>query len=356
MEPLRRLLCCIGLAAILLLHSAIAFAAPTPSPGLDGILIKPPGTTFKEEPKAAPGIVEGPFDAAKYAEVTAAPDAAATAQLLAQNGFVGGFGRTWASAGNAHVFVEAVMAFAGAKGATAWLRLSEAADKADPSYSQALTIAGIDTYYGARLIDKVHKIYGDEFVFAKGNDILLVTYVSGKNDLATIAATQAKKQFDAAPPYTIPPDQWPESKVVSTSPFAGLKTIGLIIGALILLGLIGAGGFIFWSRRRPALQPIPAQDPPGFVSGTSITAPQVAAPATPPAMAVPMAAGGLAAAAPPIMEGPFVMSEDRLSWWDGAAWRNAEHDVPPAAQRSEDNNFWWDGEAWRAMPASPFAG
>jgi hypothetical protein len=354
MVPLRRLLCCIGLVAILLLHSAIAFAAPTPSPGLDGILIKPPGTTFKEQPKAAPGVVEGPFDAAKYAEVTSAPDAAATAGLLAQNGFVGGFGRTWTTTGSAHVLVEAVMAFAGAKGATAWMRLSETADKADPNYSQALTIAGINNYYGARLIDTTHKIYGDEFVFVKGNDILIVTYVSAKNDLGTVAATQAKKQLDAAPPYTIPPDQWPESKVVATSPFAGLKTVGLVIGVLILLGLIAAGGFILWSRRRPALQAIPAQDPPGFVSGTSITVPQAAA--TPPAIAVPMAVGGSAAVAPPIMEGPFVMSEDRLSWWDGAAWRNAANEVPPAAQRSEDSNFWWDGEAWRPMPASPFAG
>lgn len=352
---MRRLLCCIGLAAIVLLHSAIAFAAPTPSPGLDGILIKPPSTTFKEATKAAPGVVEGPFDAAKFAEVTAATDAGATAGLLTQNGFIGGFGRTWAAAGP-HVLVEAVMAFAGAKGATAWMRLSEAADKADPSYSQALTATGIDPYYGARLIDTVHKAYGDEFVFAKGNDILIVTYVSTKNDLGTVAATQAKKQFSAAPPYTIPPDQWPENKVVATSPFGALKTIGLVIGALLLLGLIGAGGFVFWSRRRPSLQPIPAQDPPGFVSGTSITAPQIPAAATPPAIAVPMAAAGMAEAAPPIVEGPFVMSEDRLSWWDGAAWRSAENEVPPAAQRSEDNNFWWDGEAWRAMPASPFTG
>jgi len=241
---LRRLLCSIGLAAIFVLHSAIAFAAPTPSPGLDGILIKPPGTGYKEEPKATAGIIEGPFDAAQYAQVTAAPDAAATAAALAQDGFLSGYGRTWVSAGNAHVFVEAVVAFAGAKGAKAWLRQSETADKADPSYAQALTISGIDTYYGARLIDKVHKIYGDAFVFAKGNDVILVTYVSSKNDLGTIAAAQAKRQFDAAPPYTIPPDQWPESNVVASSPFAGLKTIGLIVGALIILGLLGAGGFI----------------------------------------------------------------------------------------------------------------
>jgi hypothetical protein len=64
----------------------------------------------------------------------------------------------------------------------------------------------------------------------------------------------------------------------------------------------------------------------------------------------------MAMAASPDPEGPFVMSEDRLYWWDGAAWRDAEHEVPAAAQRSEDGNFWWDGEAWRAMPASPFSG
>jgi hypothetical protein len=352
MVPLRRLLCSIGLAAILLLHSAIAFAAPTPSPGLDGILIKPPGTGYKEEAKATPGIVEGPFDAAKYAEVTAAPDAAATAKALTQDGFLSGYGRTWVSAGTAHVFVEAVMAFSGAKGASTWLRQSEAADKADPSYSQALTISGIGTYYGARLIDKVHKVYGDAFVFAKGNDVVLVTYVSSKNDLGTVAALQTRKQFDATPAYTIPPGQWPESKVAASSPFAGLRTIGLIVGAVIILGLIGAAGFILWSRRRPALRAIPALDPPGFVSGTSVGVPQAA----PSEVAVPMAVAVPGAAAPPIMEGPFVMSEDRLSWWDGAAWRNAEHEVPPAAQRSEDGNFWWDGETWRPMPPSPFGG
>jgi hypothetical protein len=338
MEPLRRLLCSIGLAAILLLHSAIAFAAPTPSPGLDGILIKPPGTTYKEAPKAALGIFEGPFDAAKYAEVTAAPNAAATARALTNDGFLTGFGRTWATTKSAHVMVEAVMAFAGAKGAKAWLKQSETADKADANYAQALTISGIDTYYGVRLIDTVHKIYADEFVFVKGNDLVVVTFVSNKNDLASVAATQTRKQFDATPPYTIPPDQWPESKVVSSSPFEGLKTIGLIVAALFILGLIGAGGFILWSRRRPALQAIPAQQtPPGAMP---------AAVATPAAVAV-------AVASPPAA---LQMSEDGHSWWDGAAWRNAEQEVPPAAQRSDDGHFWWDGATWRPMPPSPFGG
>jgi len=351
---LRRLLCSIGLAAVLIFQSAAALAAPTPSPGLDGILIKPPGTGYKEEPKATLGIIEGPFDAAKYAEVTAAPDPASAAKTLTDDGFLTGFGRTWVSAGNAHVFVEAIMSFSGAKGAKTWLRQSEAADKADPSYVQALTITGIDTYYGARLVDKVHKIYGDAFVFVKGNDVVLVTYVSNKNDVGAIAAIQTRKQYDATPAYTIPPAEWPESKVVATSPFSGstFKTIGLIVGVLFLLGLIGAGGFILWSRRRPALQAIPAEQTPPYVATAD---PGPVAPAF--AVALPAAvAAPMAMAESPAPEGPFVMSEDRLNWWDGAAWRDAEHEVPAAAQRSEDGNFWWDGEAWRAMPASPFSG
>jgi hypothetical protein len=330
-----RLLCSIGVAAVLLLQPATAVAAPTPSPGLDGLLLKPPGTGYKEESKATPGILEGPFDAAKYAQVTAAPDAGATARSFARDGFLTGYGRTWFSAGHGHVWVEAVMAFSGAKGAKAWLRQSEAADKADPIYSQALTITGIDTYYGARLVDKVHKVYADAFVFLKGNDVFLVTYVSSKNDLAAITATQTRKQYDAAPPYTIPMSQWPESKVSSSSPFDALKTVGAIIAGVLIVGLIAAAAVILRSRRRPALQAIPTQ------RSTAIGNPAQAS--TPAAVATP---------AP----GDLQMSDDRRSWWDGSAWRDAEHEVPPAAQRSEDKHFWWDGTAWRPMPPSPFKG
>jgi hypothetical protein len=331
---LGRLLCSIGVVAVVLLQSTLALAAPTPSPGLDGILIKPPGTGYKEEPKSTPGILEGPFDAAKYAEVTVATDAAPTTQALARDGFLAGYGRTWVSAGSAHVWVEAVMAFTGAKGAKTWLRQSEAADKADPSYAQALTISGIDTYYGARLVDKVHKIYGDAFVFAKGNDVYLVTYVSNKNDLASIAATQTKKQYDAAPALTIPQAQWPESKV-SSSPFDAFKIVGAVIAGVLILGLIAAAFLFLRSRRRPA-QAIPAQASPGV--------------STPAAVAIPAAVAAVAPA------GSLQMSDDRRSWWDGAAWRDAEREVPPAAQRSEDGHFWWDGAAWRPMPPSPFTG
>jgi hypothetical protein len=44
------------------------------------------------------------------------------------------------------------------------------------------------------------------------------------------------------------------------------------------------------------------------------------------------------------------MSPDGAFWWDGQTWRDAQHEVPPAAQRSADGAFWWDGQKWRAVP------
>ena len=219
------------------------------------------------------------------------------------------------------------MAFTGGKGAKTWLRQSEIADKAEPTYKQALTIAGIDSYYGVKLVDTANRFYADAYVFVKGNDLMLVSYVSGKNDVATIAATQTKRQFDAAPAYTIPPAQWPETNT-SNAALDVAKLIGAFVIGVVLIGLIGGGLLVMRSRRRSGLQPVAVQ-----------VAPTVAE-------AVP----GTAAEQMP--RPPIQMSEDRRSWWDGSAWRDAEHEVPPGAERSGDGKFWWDGAAWRPVVGS----
>ena len=158
MELLGRLLFAIGVGSVLLLQSVAALAAPTPSPSLDGILVAPPSAGFVEQPKSASsGLFEGEFDAAGYAQTTGTSDAAATKQALDQDGFFSGYGRTWLSKATGHGYVEFVMAFTGAKGAKGWLRRSELADKAEPTFTQALTISGIDSYYGVKLVDNVNK-------------------------------------------------------------------------------------------------------------------------------------------------------------------------------------------------------
>ena len=302
------------------MQPAFVLATPTPSPSLDGILLTPPGTGFVETTQGTPGIFEGAFDADGYTQITSSANAAQAKQTLAHDGFVSGFGRTWVSRATQKIYVEAVMAFGGAKGAKTWLSQSETADRAEPTYQHPITIDGIDSYYGARLVDAASPIYADAYVFVKGNDTYLVSTVSMKDDLAATAATQTKRQYDSAPAYTIPPADWPESKATNIAASAA-KVVGAIVIGILIIGLVIAAFFIVRSRR-PA-----------------------------PLLAVPYPAGGFAAEAAPV---PVVqMSEDRRSWWDGTTWRDAEHDIPPAAQRSSDGQFWWDGQTWRPTAGTP---
>ncbi len=317
MHSLGRLLFLIGVAAIALVQSVTVLAAPSPSPALDAILVTPPGTGFVEQAKGTPGIFEGPFDAEGYAQITSSADTTKAKQALVADGFLSGYGRTWVSQAAQKIYVEAVMAFGGAKGAKSWLGQSEIADRAEPTYQHAITIEGIESYYGARLVDPASPIYADAYVFVKGNDTYLVSTVSTKDDLATTAATQTRRQFESAPQYTVPPSEWPESKASNVA-VGAVKVVGGVLVGILVVGLIVATLLIVRSRRPP----MPAVSFQGIPSGGA---------QAPPAIAV-------------------QMSEDRRQWWDGTNWRDAEQEVPPSAQRSEDSRFWWDGYNWRPIP------
>jgi len=319
---LGRLLRVIGVC-VLALQPVVVLAAPTPSPSLDGVLAAPPAADFSELPATTQGIFAGAFDAKGYVTISGTPDPANDQRTMEHDGFLTGFGKTWLQRSKNHVLVEAVLAFNGGDGANKWMHQAEAADKALPSYKSALTVSGVPAYYGAHLFEASSGLYSDGFVVVKGNDAFLVVFASRKDDLANTAQTQAKKQFDAAPEATIPKSEWPETQVAKTA--LGIAQIGIgVIVAILIIALI-AVALVLRSRRRPMLQPVPMQG--GFV----------AAPA-----AVPAAAA-------------FQMSDDRRSWWDGATWRDAEHEAPPGAQRSNDGQFWWDGIAWRPIQPGPTA-
>ena len=306
------------------LQPMAAMASPTPSPALDGLLAAPPASTFSELPATTAGILEGAFDAKTYVTVNGTPDPANDQKALENDGFLSGFGRTWVQRSTGHVFVEAVLAFNGGAGATTWMRQNETADKNQSAYKNSLAVNGVPDYYGAHSYDAAAGAYSDGFVVVKGNDAFLVIFASRKDDLGNVASTQAKKQYDAAPDVTVPRSQWPQPAVDTNSLAYKLGRLLPSLIFLVLLVLVAAFIFRLVQRsRRTAIQATPIYGGPPVAAAAPVAAVQ--------------------------------MSDDRHFWWDGANWRDAEHEVPPVAQRSGDGNFWWDGFNWRPV-ADPTAG
>jgi len=245
---------------------AVASAAPAPSPGLDTILASPPTTDYQEIDPSTPGILEGPFDAKGYASIGGAGDTSTTVKTLGADGFIAGFGRAWVQAASHRVLVEIVVAFSGGKGATRWLGQSEQADLADPTYQHAISVDGIDRYYGARLSDSAH-YFADAFVFVKGNDGFLVSTISDSDTLGDSAATQTRVQYQRAPVYTIPPSGWPEAARGSLISVATLTTLApLFTAGLAATAAVFWLGMLVWLRARRRRRAPAAQDA-GFPSG-----------------------------------------------------------------------------------------
>ena len=226
------------------LSTAAAESSPSPSPHLNQVLAAPPQTGYVELADHTPGILVGPFDAGEYASIGGI-DMQSTITTLARDGFLAGFGRAWVQQSPSRVLVEIVVAFTGGKGANQWLKQSQLADMADPTFQHSISVEGIETYYGARMSDAT-SYFADTFVFIKGNDGFLVSTISGADDLGDSAAAQTRVQYRHAPAYTIPPDGWPgaEAKFFSLAnarALAPLALAWLAAGAsLWWLGLIGA--------------------------------------------------------------------------------------------------------------------
>jgi len=298
-----------------------AAAAPSPSPSLDTVLAKPPSTDFHELTTSA---LNGAFTAHDWATLNGSGSGGTeTENALKHDGFVAGYGKTWAQVSSGHALIEAVMAFNGGQGARKALTGLEAGDKSDSAYKHAVTLSGIDPYYGAHFVDSANNVVEDLFAFAKGNDVYGVLFVSDKDDVATLAATQAKAQFSAAPDSTIPSSQWPEN----ASPTSSFPVAAFAIAVAFVIVVVGLIAFLALRRRTPAMAP---------------------AYAVPGGYGMPGAAGPMGT--PDTTGGGVQMSPDGNYWWDGQAWKDASHETPPGAQRSSDGTLWWDGANWRPVP------
>jgi len=230
-------------AALVLPASAVA--ASNPNPHLGEILAEPPTDAYVELQSHTPGVLEGPFDAGEYASIGAS-EYGTTLNTLRNDGFVAGYGRAWVQQSPSRVLVEIVVAFSGDKGAKAWLSQSQQADLSDPTFQHAISVDGIENYYGARMSDS-SSYFADAFLFVKGNDGFLVSTISATDDLGDSAANQTRVQYERAPAYTIPPEGWPGAAqrraftISDATLLAARITIGLLAGAgiwwLLVIGV-----------------------------------------------------------------------------------------------------------------------
>ncbi len=299
---------------------ASAAAGPTPSPSLDTVLAAPPGTDFNE---LSTSPLHGKFTAHDWANLSnSSSGAAQTEATLNRDGFVDGFGKTWAQATSGHALIEVVMAFNGGRGAQSALSGMEAADKTDRSYKNANTVSGISRYYGAHFVDSSNQVIEDFFAFVKGNDVFGIAFVSSKDDVLAAATHQIQSQYESAPGSTIPSSQWPENRNgISTFPVAAFALgVGFIV---VVIGLIA---FLALRRRTPA-----------GAGAYAAAGPYAMTPAP-----------GVVAPVPEVQ-----MSPDGNYWWDGQAWQDAAQVAPPHSQRSSDGAYWWDGRTWRPVPQAP---
>jgi hypothetical protein len=240
-RTVKQALCATAIAA-LALGPIPASAAPSPSPALGGLLVAPPAGYAP----LTTATLHGQFDATTYASQYQSGNVLAEIALR-QDGFVDGYGMTWIQRSTNRVLLEFVIAFKGGKGAKSWLDFEETSDKSNPEYRHADSLGGIGAYYGAHLVFTSPTGYTDAFSFVKGNDMFGVGFISAKDDVLKLATAQTKSQYAAAPDQTIPKEQWPEIAQPKQTNF-----LGAIIGAVLVLVLIGAAIRLVMVRRRGA--------------------------------------------------------------------------------------------------------
>jgi hypothetical protein len=295
-----RVLGILAAAAGIALATPVALASPTPSPPLGGLLIAPSASDLTESDQ----YIDGPMSAERWAH-----DNTRMLDELRLDNFVAGYGRTFASSSNDKLFLEVVGAFDGAKDAKRFLTFDETSPS-DDYYDRPLLADTVVSFVGAHYADTAKSEYWDAAVFVKGNDLFDLYAYSKKNDLGDLVTTQAQRLFDAAPRYTIPPSQWPEnaaSNSLSSFSFSGaVVPFAIGAGGILVVGLLVVALVVFMQGRGRGSR---------------------------------------------VVESRPEMSPDGRYWWDGQAWRDAEHVPPPSALRSADGYYWWDGTNWRRVPA-----
>jgi len=236
-------------ATLISLVPLAASAGSGLSISLASVLAPPPASDYAADTEVA-GAPLGSFDAAAYAGSLRPSDGSGTVSTLTRDGFVAGYGGGWTQESTGRGLQELVVAFSGGSGARSWLATAETAARSSDLYQGTIPVAGVGPYYGIHYADPAGPVYADVVSFVKGNDFFTVGFVSSTDDLAGVAAAQARKQFASAPPDSIPPAQWPENLRLLAGGVDALKVAALAAIAVTLIGFLASFALLIYVRRR----------------------------------------------------------------------------------------------------------
>ena len=280
-------------------------AVPSPSPSLDRILVTPPSGYFAYTTSP----YHGPFTAPEFAATWGADSASGESQLHS-DGFVDGYGLMWLQQSTGRFLAEFVIAFQGGNGAESFLGSEKVENSANRHFQHADSVDGIGPlYFGVHGASSSPAQVLDSFEFVRGNDLLGIALWSPKDDVLDLARAQTKRQYDAAPASTIPPEQWPENARSTGTAGDSSGNLGqaVIAGVIIIAAFLAGGAYMLMRRAENPVRTAPA---------------------------------------------PPELSPDGQYWWNGSGWVANTEAAPPWAQRSPDGAYWWDGHGWQPVPGN----
>jgi hypothetical protein len=243
----------VGLAAVVSMVPRVGMAAgPTPDPqAMLKMLWAPSPGTWIEESQGATSSLEGPFDAQTYTiyEYDDPLTRGDAARRLSQDGFLGGYGRSFHSPNRDQWVDEDVKVFDSAAGATEFWNWSISGD-----VPGVVDTSSIPNSFGDEYTTD-SGFHGTEVFFTKGRLQFYVAMGAYSGLMHDQALAQARAVHDFAPGGDAPVPDQKSIPVVAKSSNGNSLPLAVLAAILITLGLTLVGGLIAaiaLTTRRPA--------------------------------------------------------------------------------------------------------
>ena len=225
------------------------WAASTPGPAtMRAALADPLEKDFTEQAMGtSASLLQGPFDAATYAQ-SAASDVKSRASLLLalhQYGFVTGYGRNWYKSRRSELMEELLMVFASDWGAQTTASSSKSTYASDPTTQSFFDPQLMYGAYGLTINEGGY--HWTVVIFTKGNDMFVIERGAPSDYPTSQATAQARQMFDVAPARFDVRDQSPLGFI---GPNFRLIAIGALVVMLMTACAIAVVLFVVFSRQQ----------------------------------------------------------------------------------------------------------